>query len=238
MKKLSNCLLAVLVFYFLLCLTACTSITGTGPLVTESRSLSEVTGIDLEMNATVYVIKGDTQSVVIRAQQNILDVVSTEVNRNTLEVKATESISVTDPVQIWITIKTLESVELSGAGTIQSATNFIAEKTSIDLSGSGKIELVLSCEKLDADISGSGELNLKGRVSSSDLIISGSGSINGLNCAMDKCKINISGSGNAKLDVGSALNASIDGSGIIKYTGNPQKVKSEISGSGSISKLE
>ncbi len=229
----SNLLLGVMITLY-----SCSSIEGTGPMVNEARAVSEITAIDLEMNANVYLIKGDTQSVVISAQQNILDVLKTEVSGGKIEIKTAESISVAEPVQIWITTKTIDNIELSGSGSIVSTTEFNSEKLSVDLSGSGKISLVLNNSKFTGDLSGSGDIYLKGKIAEGKFDLSGSGNIFAMECVMDKCKLDINGSGTAKVNVSSELDASIDGSGEVLYSGNPHKVKSDVNGSGRISKME
>ena len=230
------CSLSVLSFSLFIC--SCTSKKGTGAIVTEARKVGEVTSIDLEMDATVYLIKGDTQNVVISAQQNILDVLKTELSSGKLEIKTSESISVTEPIQIWITVKTIEDIELNGAGSIVSTTEFNSEKVTADVSGSGKISLVLNSEKFSGDVSGSGDIYLKGKIEKGNFEISGSGNIYAVECEIDICKIDINGSGNAKLNVMTELDAGINGSGAVLYSGNPKKVKSDINGSGRIAKME
>lgn len=222
----------------LLLFSACNSIEGVGPLVITSRQLNVIKSVDLEMSANVYLIKGDTQSVVISAQQNILDVIKTEVSGEKLIINSSESISVAQPIEIWVTVKNIEDIELSGSGNIASTTEFTGDKITADLSGSGKISLVIAAEKFLGDISGSGDIYVKGKVSKADFDLSGSGNIYANDCQIDKCKIDVNGSGDAKINVLSELNASIDGSGSIQYSGNPQKVKSDVNGSGHISRSE
>ena len=217
-------------------LSACTSITGTGPAVTESRSVSEITAIELEMDADVYLIKGDTQNIVISTQQNILQVIQTTVDGGSLKIKTSESISVTEPIQIWITVKNIEALEISGSGSISSTTTFTSEKITADVSGSGKINVDLNCEKFNGDLNGSGTINLTGKIGKADIDLSGSGSIEASECEFDNCEITLNGSGDAILTIKSELDATINGSGSIRYRGNPQKVKSDINGSGTITK--
>jgi Putative auto-transporter adhesin, head GIN domain len=217
-------------------LNACTSITGTGPAVTESRSMSEITAIELEMDADVYLIKGDTQNVVISAQQNILELIQTNVDGGNLKIKTKESISVTEPIQIWITVKHIEALELSGSGSISSNTPFTSQQITANISGSGKINVDLNCEKFNSDLTGSGTINLTGEIGKADIDLSGSGNIEASECEIDKCEITLNGSGDAILTIKSELNATINGSGSIRYSGNPHKVKSDINGSGTVTK--
>jgi hypothetical protein len=50
-----------------------------------------------------------------------------------------------------------------------------------------------------------------------------------------KARCRVSGSGNIALNVSKELDASISGSGDIRYSGNPPSVRTKVSGSGDIS---
>ena len=62
-------------------------IAGVGPHVTESRPLSHFTGIDLRMNGNVFYKKGNTPALEIVTQQNILDMLETNVINNILVIR-------------------------------------------------------------------------------------------------------------------------------------------------------
>jgi hypothetical protein len=215
---------------------ACTSIEGTGPLVSQKRNTNEFSGVTLDISANVYLIHGDTPTVMLRAQQNIADEIITEMDGSNLVIKTKNSISTNEPIEVWLTLKTIEEVELNGSGSISSSSTFKCEKTRIDISGSGKISLALMNEKLDVTLDGSGDLNLSGKVTTAELEISGSGNILASECYIDDCDVTVSGSGMAKLHVSEKLTSTINGSGSVHYSGNPQKTKSEISGSGQLIK--
>ena len=70
-----------------------------------------------------------------------------------------------------------------------------------------------------------------------ELAISGSGRFEGLGLQASSYDVDISGSGSAKISVTEAIYSQISGSGSIHYKGNPQKVRSDVSGSGRVMKL-
>lgn len=236
MKNKINQLVLFSIAILILFNCACTTIDGTGPLVSQKRNTNEFNGVMLDMSANVYLIHGDTPSVILRAQQNIADEIITEMDGSTLVIKTKNSISTNEPIELWLTLKTIEEVELNGSGSITSESAFKCEKTRIDISGSGKISLALMNEKLSVTINGSGDLNLTGKVTAAELEVTGSGNILASDCDIDECEVTVSGSGIAKLHVNEKLTSDIKGSGSVHYSGNPQKVKSEISGSGQLIK--
>lgn len=236
MKNKINRFLFLSITILLVLNSACTTIEGTGPLVSQKRNTIEFNGVTLDMNANVYLIQGDTPSVIIRSQQNIADEIITEMDGSNLVIKTKNSISTNEPIELWLTLKNIEEIELNGSGSITSESSFKTEKTSIDISGSGKVSLVLMNEKLDVSLNGSGDLILTGKVTTAELEVTGSGNILASECYIDDCDVTVSGSGMAKLHVSEKLTSNINGSGSVHYLGNPQKVKSEISGSGQLIK--
>ncbi len=75
---------------------------------------------------------------------------------------------------------------------------------------------------------------MEGQARDFDGNISGSGKMSAANLLANNVDMNVSGSGSAEVYCSGILNAEISGSGKIYYTGNPDKVNSDVSGSGSV----
>src|SRR5689334_4913054 len=60
---------------------------GNGPLVTEARNITNFSGLDLRCSANVVYKQDPVYKVEITAQQNILDVMITEVSNSKLVIK-------------------------------------------------------------------------------------------------------------------------------------------------------
>ena len=107
-----------------------------------------------------------------------------------------------------------------------------------DVSGSGKIDVEsVVVGKAEFEVSGSGKIQAKGSARSVEADISGSGKVLAANLETEKCEIKITGSGDVEINVKNELDANISGSGTVSYKGNPSKVNSHASGSGSVRKL-
>lgn len=210
---------------------------SSGRTTSEVRPLESFSGIELKSAANVYVTQGDVQEVRVEAEDNLLGKINTTVKNNSLVIDDEDNVKYTKPVTIYITVKDLCLLELTGSGNIVTRSQFLCDFMNIKLSGSGDIRVMVNSKSLKANLSGSGNLVLNGSSAETDYRISGSGNINAheLNCFSSA--VAISGSGTSTVDVKNDLNVTITGSGNVHYVQEPGKISSKIIGSGEISKL-
>jgi hypothetical protein len=126
--------------------------------------------------------------------------------------------------------------DVSGSGEINLKGKFKSVKA--DVSGSGEVSVNGTIAgKADFEISGSGKVEASGSAESLSVDISGSGRVLGANLVTNTAKIDITGSGGVEITVNKDLDADISGSGTVLYKGNPARVNSDASGSGSVKKM-
>jgi len=199
-------------------LTACSVTTGSGNVVSESRTVSGFTKIDLSGAGDVIIEQNGTEALTIEAEDNLMPKLTSEVVDGTLRLgeKSNLTIHLTKPVTYRVSMKDISGLMISGSGTVTAAT-ITAPSLAVDLSGSGKITVGGTVDQQDLAISGSGEYQAK------DLLTK-------------IASAEISGSGNATVTVNDKLDAQISGSGQLTYYGNPPQVTQEVSGSGRVTK--
>ena len=64
--------------------------------------------------------------------------------------------------------------------------------------------------------------------------MAGSGDIKAIELVSENAKVNVSGSGDIKVNCTEFIEARVAGSGDIEYKGNPKKVDTKVAGSGTI----
>lgn len=107
-----------------------------------------------------------------------------------------------------------------------------------DVSGSGKVIMSMTiAEDADFGISGSGKIEASGSARTVKTSISGSGKVLAADLETNSCTVRISGSGDVQINVKNEIDAVISGSGSVSYRGNPSKINSHSSGSGSLRKM-
>jgi hypothetical protein len=217
--------------------TSCKKIDGSGGIVYENRSVTGFSGISLSMDATVYYQKDTGYSITLSGQQNILDVIQTNLQNGTLVIQYKNDVTIGSHMPITITVSApdVNALTISGSGDIQMLGSWEIYSATATISGSGNISLYgIHAHDLAANISGSGNVEINGGTARNEnLNISGSGTINLQYVQADTVYATVSGSGNILVSVTDLLDATISGSGNIKYAGNPV-VNTHISGSGSV----
>ena len=115
-------------------------VVGTGPIVTKTLDLSDFDKIENIGVADFYITIGSPQSVALKAQQNIIDVMTYEVVSQTLKVGLEKNVSIENHEEISfdVTVPAMTRIELVGVGDFVLSGDDQAELT-IVLTGVGDV---------------------------------------------------------------------------------------------------
>jgi hypothetical protein len=211
------------------------SMKGSGPVVQQEFNLPQISAVALSIDANVILTRGDSQTVVIEGQQNIINNIEKYVTSDGYwSIGYYKSVRKHAGVKIYITTPTVDYATISGSGSIQS-TNTFTDTTNVYLkiSGSGNISINTHAHIIESFISGSGRIQLGGSAFEHRIDISGSGNVQAFDLVTTNTYVKISGSGSSEVWVTDYLDVIISGSGNVYYRGNPQ-INVNITGSGGI----
>jgi hypothetical protein len=217
------------------------SVLGSGLVKSETRQLADYNTIDINFPAELTIQQGNSNSVTIEAEDNLLPQLATRVSGNTLHIENsqrdwTKRVNPTRPVKIAMTVKTLQRVDLPSAATLRIG-QLQTDNLQVFISGAGTITLSdLAARELSIALSGAGSITASGAVDNLQVKISGVGSFQGSDLVSQSANISISGAGSATVWVKNDLNAQISGTGSVKYYGSPS-VTRQVSGLGSVNSL-
>ncbi|MCP3929521.1 MAG: DUF2807 domain-containing protein [Bacteroidetes bacterium] len=214
MKKSFAILFFLISFVFAGTLSA-QHIKGEGAIVTEEIDLpGEIHSIGLGVAAEVYLMKGN-QKIKIEGQKNIIDNIKRKVKNGSWNIEFDKKVRGYKDLKIYVSMQDVKNLSIGGSGSIISKDDFNGlEDVTLNIGGSGEIELGGSANNLQVNIAGSGDVEV-GRLKA------------------QVAEVSIAGSGDCKIHATENLKVSIAGSGDVRYIGNP-KVRSSIAGSGDV----
>lgn len=209
---------------------------GSGPVIAETRKTASFNMINLSIPADVFVTQGNSERIVIEAQENVMDVINTDVRGGEVNIRFANGVVVKrfEPIKIFITTRNIKELRVSGSGNIYNNSPIFTDELYITVSGSGNVDLQdIDSPIVESNISGSGQIYLSGFCADQYAQISGSGSIHAFGLLSESTNIDISGSGKTEVSVSNYLSVRISGSGNVYYKGRPSLV-TRISGSGGV----
>ncbi len=212
---------------------------GNGNIKKQSRDIGHFTGIAFSLPGNVELRMGNTESVTIETDDNLLPLIETVVENGTLKIRTIKKNTgiETRHLKIVVQAKDIERLSLGGSGSIDADT-VKGDKVQIDLGGSGSINVkAVEADALSVTLGGSGNLKAgNGWAKKLSLSIGGSGEVQLGQIKATDVSVSIGGSGQSTVWATDALSVSIAGSGDVNYYGDPKTSKSVV-GSGGLRRL-
>ncbi len=211
---------------------------GNKNVTTVERDVPAFTGIEAGGALKVYISKGEVQSVKIETDENLQQNVMTKVDGDILQISS-KGIKNPTKLNAYIVVKELKSVKVSGASTIQGESLFETNDFKVTASGASSVQLDLDVTALTSVVSGAADVTLSGRAKSHKLSVSGAGKLSARGLVTETVDYDVSGAGDARLNVTEQITGKKSGAGRITYVGNPkneQIVNSDVRNSSSYAK--
>lgn len=213
---------------------------GSGNVVSENRAVNGFDAVSISYPATVLIKQGNTESLKIEAEDNLLPKLKTEVQNGTLDIfyKRGEGkhVNPTKTPKITIVVKDLSNIDFTSAGEL-TVEKLKTDQLDVSLSGAGNMNLNdIFVKALTVSLSGAGSTNASGTADDMDLSISGFGDFKGGDLHNQDARVQISGAGSATVWVDHDLTAEVSGAGSVSYYGSAS-VTRQISGVGSVNHI-
>jgi Putative auto-transporter adhesin, head GIN domain len=187
---------------------------GSGVAATQSRDLPAFTSIETTGSGKVVIKVGETQSVKITADDNLLPFLSSEVKNGKLVLSVSKPISTKTTIKYEIKAPKIDRIDNSGA-IATTASGFSGGSLTVDASGAGSVALA-------------------GKVDSLNVNLSGVGSLDADKLAADRVSAELSGVGSAELRAEKSIKANVSGVGSMTWRGAATDVSTNVSGIGSV----
>jgi hypothetical protein len=188
---------------------------GSGVPATQARDVAPFNSVELAGSNNVVIRVGEEHSIVVKADDNLLDRVTTEVQSGKLVIANTRgSFATKTPMSVEVNVPTVTALTLTGSG------NIVVDG--------------IETESLKVTLPGSGTLTGSGTATQLEVTVSGSGTVQFTRLVANDVRAIVSGSGSILITATKSLDASVSGSGAILYAGDPQDVTKSVTGTGAI----
>ena len=212
---------------------------GNGKIQKQTRALGHFTGVSLNLPATTELRIGNTESITIEADENILPMIEAVIEDGSLKIRPIKrNLSLqTRNMKIVVQAKDVNRIALGGSGSIDSDA-LRGSKLQFDLGGSGSIKVKgIEGDAVSVTLGGSGDFStVGGKAGTVSISIGGSGDVDLGRVRASAASVSVAGSGEAIVWPKDSLSVTVAGSGDVSYYGDP-KVSKTVVGSGGTRRL-
>ena len=129
---------------------------GSGVPATQTREVAPFSSVELAGGNNVVIRVGERRSVVVKADDNLMNRVTTDVKSGALVIGNTPgSLRAKSPMSVEVNVPSLNALALTGSGNIM-VSGIKTESLTVTLSGSGNLFGSGTATSLDITVSGSG----------------------------------------------------------------------------------
>jgi len=212
-----------------------TGISGNGNVVEETRDISGFIAVEVSTGIDVYLTQGDEFEVMVEADENLQDVILTELKGDRLVVRTDHrNIRNAKSKKVHISLPELSELKISSAGDCVGQTPFQCEDLRLSISSAGDLTLEVEADRIDLDISSSGDARISGSAAEFDASLSSAGDLNAFDLVAGIVDVSVSSAGNASVHATEEISMSASSAGNIYYRGDARVVHSNSSSAGNI----
>ena len=194
---------------------ACLDHDGSGKVVTEHRQVGLFERIDVSGAMRFIVTIDDEPTVAVETDDNLQKHILVEVRDRTLVVKQKEDL---DPSKLVVRITTPTLTRFDSSGATE------AEITGLDT------------KRFELELSGASDVKLEGEVDVLVIDASGASKVQADELIADRVEVDGSGASEFSVHASDTLIAELSGAGELEYAGDPDEVKTDLSGAASVHK--
>jgi hypothetical protein len=205
---------------------------------TETRAVTSFDSIHVTGPITVYLEKGNRESVTVSVQNIGPEKILTETEGLTLRIRPQSGIFSEDSgAKVTVTFRELRDIRVGGGADVEGRSIIQGDKIEVNVNTNAKARLQVRANILDVKLTSTGELDVSGWADSQEAVINTGAHLNAfeLNCNNVYIKINTTAVGNVRAKT--LIDAEIGTKGTLRYKGNPEKERIKKSLGGTATKL-
>ncbi len=221
-----------------LLLTSCNfsfGVHGNGNVKTIERTVNEsFDEIEVSRGLNVYLTQSDSESITVQTDENLHDIIKTEIEGHVLKIYAKESINYSQAQKIMVTFKNLSKIVASSGSDVYSTNTFRTESIQLVTTSGSDMAVDIHAQSIICKTSSGSDLKLSGTTVNFKAEASSGSDINASNLIAETSRVNATSGSDIKVNTSKELYASATSGGDIKYLGKPDIMEKNNGSSGSV----
>lgn len=214
-----------------------TGIKGNRNVVTEDRSISSnFDAIKVQQGIHLYLTQDNSTEIKVEADENIIDLLITEVKNNELKVYFEKNVYRAKARNVYLSTRDISRIRTSSGASVKSENTLQVSSLDLDSSSGSSIKVYVRADEVSTSCSSGADIDVFGRTNSFSADASSGSSIDADELEAVDVYAKASSGANINVNVSGKLTAKASSGGDIDYEGNPKDVNKSTSSGGSVSR--
>lgn len=212
------------------------SIKGNGNIVEETRQIKPFDEIKASRGINLYITQDENTKLLIRADENLLKVIETEVVGGELIVRSTKNVRDAKSFKVFVSTPEIKSIKGSSGCNVYSETELVSDNLNVSASSGCNIHLSVLAEEIDASSSSGSNIRLDGITNEFSGRASSGSNIKAEDLKAKSTEAKVSSGSNLWISTENILKADASSGGNIFYNGAPSQTAIHKSSGGNVIK--
>ncbi len=210
---------------------------GNGNVTIEDRTLNDsFSTIKASEGLDVYLTQGNETSITVEADENLHDIILTDIEDGVLKIHCKENIGRSTSKKIFVSFKDISSIISTSGSDVYSENTISADELDLKSTSGSDMKLDVDTNILNCKSSSGSDLKLSGKTRTLIAEASSGSDIKAGNLKAESSQVKATSGADITVNTSKELTAKASSGGDIKYYGNPEKVNKTDSPSGNIRK--
>lgn len=205
---------------------------GNGNVVTDSREITnEFTIVSASEGLDVYVTQANDFDIKVEADDNIIDLISTDIKDGKLRIHTIENIGRATK-KIYVSLPEVTALNSSSGSDLIAKSLITGDKIELNASSGSDLNVKIKANEIDADASSGADIRISGETNTLHTNASSGADIKAKNLLAKVCYADASSGSDISVNVSESLTADASSGADISYSGNASvESKKRVSGS-------
>ncbi|MDO9274734.1 MAG: head GIN domain-containing protein [Lutibacter sp.] len=209
---------------------------GNRNVVSEDREIrSDFDVINVQQGINLYVTQGKPTDIRVEADENILDLLITEVKNNELNIYFEKNVYQAKARNVYLTAENISKILASSGASVKSENTIQTTILVLDSSSGSSIKIHANSDEIKSESSSGSTITIFGKSQTLSAEASSGSSIKADELKTINATAKVSSGANIDVNVTGKLTAKASSGGNIDYEGNPIDIDKETSSGGSVS---
>lgn len=208
---------------------------GNGNVITQERTINEsFTTIKATEGLDVYLTQSENESITIEADENLHELILTEIKDGVLKIHAKENIGNASSKKIMISFKDISSIISTSGSDVYSTNTINVDELHLKSTSGSDMTLTVNTESLNCKSTSGSDLRLSGKTVKLFAEATSGSDIKAADLIAESSQVKATSGADVTVNTSKKLTARASSGGDVKYYGNPESVEKNDSPSGSI----